>query len=34
MSHILELTAADGFTFPAYVAEPTQNPKSGLVLLQ
>lgn len=34
MSHILELTAADGFTFPAYVAEPTQNPKGGLVLLQ
>ena len=34
MSHILELTAADGFTFPAYVAEPAQNPKGGLVLLQ
>ena len=34
MSHILELTAADGFTFPAYVAEPVQNPKGGLVLLQ
>ena len=34
MSHILELTAADGFTFPAYVAEPAENPKGGLVLLQ
>ena len=34
MSHMLELTAADGFTFPAYVAEPAQNPKGGLVLLQ
>ncbi len=34
MSHILELTAADGLTFPAYVAEPAQNPKGGLVLLQ
>lgn len=34
MSHILELTAADGFVFPAYVAEPAQNPKGGLVLLQ
>jgi len=34
MSHILELTAADGFSFPAYVAEPAENPKGGLVLLQ
>lgn len=34
MSHILELTATDGFAFPAYVAEPAQNPKGGLVLLQ
>jgi carboxymethylenebutenolidase len=34
MSHILELTAADGFVFPAYVAEPAENPKGGLVLLQ
>ncbi len=34
MSHMLELTAADGFVFPAYVAEPAQNPKGGLVLLQ
>ena len=34
MSHIYELTAADGFVFPAYVTEPVQNPKGGLVLLQ
>lgn len=34
MSHMLELTAADGFVFPAYVAEPAQSPKGGLVLLQ
>lgn len=34
MSHMLELTAADGFVFPAYVAEPAQNPRGGLVLLQ
>jgi len=34
MSHILELTAADGVVCPAYVAEPAQNPKGGLVLLQ
>ncbi len=34
MSHILELTAADGVVFPAYVAEPAQNPRGGLVLLQ
>lgn len=34
MSHILELTAADGFTLPAYIAEPAQNPRGGLVLLQ
>ena len=34
MSHMLELTAADGFKFPAYVADPVQNPKGGLVLLQ
>lgn len=34
MSHMLELTAADGFVFPAYVAEPVQNPRGGLVLLQ
>lgn len=29
MSHMLELTAPDGFKFPAYVAEPAQNPKGG-----
>jgi carboxymethylenebutenolidase len=34
MSHVTELTAADGFTFPAYVAQPTVNPKGGIVLLQ
>lgn len=34
MSHVTELTAADGFTCPAYVAQPTINPKGGIVLLQ
>jgi carboxymethylenebutenolidase len=34
MSHILELTASDGFTCPAYVAQPASNPKGGIVLLQ
>jgi carboxymethylenebutenolidase len=34
MSYMTELTAADGFTFPAYVAQPTINPKGGIVLLQ
>jgi carboxymethylenebutenolidase len=34
MSHVIELTAADGFTFPAYVAQPASNPKGGIVLLQ
>lgn len=34
MSHVTELTAADGFTFPAYVAQPTVNPKGAIVLLQ
>ena len=29
-----ELTAADGFVCSAYIAEPTENPKGGLVLLQ
>lgn len=34
MGYFIDLTSADGFIFPAYVAEPLQNPKGGLVLLQ
>lgn len=36
MGHMIELKAADGTTFPAYVAGPAGNPKAkgGLVLLQ
>ena len=34
MGHFITLTAADGFAFPAYVAEPSGAPKGGLVLLQ
>ena len=34
MSHVIELTAADGFACPAYVAQPAGNPKGGIVLLQ
>lgn len=34
MGHFTELTAADGFRFPAYVAEPAGQPKGGLVVLQ
>lgn len=34
MGYLSDLTASDGFTFPAYIAEPLQNPKGGLVLLQ
>ena len=34
MGHTIELKAADGTTFPAYVAEPTGKPKGGLVVLQ
>lgn len=34
MNQIAELTANDGFSFPAYIAQPTENPKGGIVLLQ
>ncbi|QCB47405.1 dienelactone hydrolase family protein [Hydrogenophaga sp. PAMC20947] len=34
MGHPTTLTAADGFSFPAYVAEPAGSPKGGIVLLQ
>lgn len=34
MSYLFDLTSADGFVCPAYVAEPTENPIGGLVLLQ
>jgi carboxymethylenebutenolidase len=34
MGQFTNLTAADGFTFPAYVAQPTGQPKGGLVVLQ
>ena len=34
MGQTIELTSADGFRFPAYVAQPSGKPKGGLVLLQ
>ena len=34
MGQTITLTAADGFSFPAYVAEPTGAPKGGVVVLQ
>lgn len=34
MGQTIELTSADGFKFPAYVAQPSGKPKGGLVLLQ
>ena len=34
MGTFVNLTAAAGFTFPAYVAQPTGQPKGGLVVLQ
>lgn len=34
MSDTLTLTAADGHTFPAYVARPAGAPKGGIVVLQ
>ena len=34
MGHMIDLKAADGTTFPAYVAEPSGKPKGGLVVLQ
>ena len=34
MGHTATLTAADGFSLPAYVAEPVGEPQGGIVLLQ
>ena len=34
MSQIIQLTAADGTTFPAYVAKPQGTPKGAIVVLQ
>lgn len=34
MGHFVELKAADGFTFPAYVAEPAGKPRGAIVVLQ
>lgn len=34
MGHFLDLKAADGFTFPAYVAEPAGKPRGAIVVLQ
>ena len=34
MGHMIDLKAADGTTFPAYVAEPSGKPKGGVVVLQ
>ncbi|MCU0764247.1 MAG: dienelactone hydrolase family protein [Hydrogenophaga sp.] len=34
MGQFIHLQAADGFSFPAYVAEPGGQPKGGLVVLQ
>ncbi|RYY52129.1 MAG: dienelactone hydrolase family protein, partial [Comamonadaceae bacterium] len=34
MGQFIDLTAADGFTFPAYVAEPEGAPKGAVVVVQ
>jgi carboxymethylenebutenolidase len=34
MSATLQLTSADGFAFPAYVAQPAGTPKGAIVVLQ
>ena len=34
MGKFINLTAADGFVFPAYVAEPAGTPKAAVVVLQ
>jgi carboxymethylenebutenolidase len=34
MANFIDLKAADGFVFPAYVAEPAGKPKSAVVVLQ
>jgi len=33
MGQFIDLTAKDGFTFPAYVAEPTGKPKGAIVVV-
>jgi carboxymethylenebutenolidase len=32
MGKFIDLTAADGFVFPAYVAEPAGKPKAAMVV--
>ena len=34
MGQFIDLKAADGFTFPAYVAQPAGQPRGGVVVLQ
>ncbi len=34
MGQFIDLTAADGFSFPAYVAEPAGQPKGAVVVVQ
>ena len=34
MGQFINLTAADGFTFPAYVAQPAGTPKAAVVVVQ
>jgi carboxymethylenebutenolidase len=34
MGNFIDLKAADGFVFPAYVAQPAGKPKAGVVVLQ
>lgn len=34
MSETIQLTSADGFSFPAYVAQPAGKPKGAIVVLQ
>jgi carboxymethylenebutenolidase len=34
MGNFVDLKSADGFVFPAYVAQPAGKPKGGLVVLQ
>lgn len=34
MGQSIDLKAADGFTFPAYVAQPATKPRGGVVVLQ
>ena len=34
MGQFIDLTAKDGFTFPAYVAEPAGTPKGAVVVVQ